>query len=317
MMTTYGVTDNGFVLKRLYDIRADMVAALGTVSDPTTGETLRLGDENDPLVQLLDATADALAAAWEQLQEAYNQFDPLKATGAGLSGLVQLNGLLRIVGEDDKSLRARQAVSTTQTSRGMTEDLYGALLNLPGMLFCRIYVNPTLVTDSRGLPGKSMAVVAVGGNDQDLGDTIWFKSPAGLELYGSTTVQHVDDQNISYDVGFTRPTPVVVYVAVAVTVVNSVLWPPDGADQIKQAIVDYAQFGADALGIPAGFDQLGFIPGNAVYASELYVPVNKVSGIRITSLKVGTAPAPASDVVDINWDEVASILVDNITVTVS
>ena len=38
-MTTFGVTPQGFVLKRLADILADMQAALAGVQGPVTGES--------------------------------------------------------------------------------------------------------------------------------------------------------------------------------------------------------------------------------------------------------------------------------------
>ena len=96
-MTDYGVTDLGFVLKRLNDIRNDLITALSDVTDPLSGESLtpNLEDEDDPLVQVVNAFSDVVAECWENLQLAYNQFDPLKASGAGLGGTVQLNGIRR------------------------------------------------------------------------------------------------------------------------------------------------------------------------------------------------------------------------------
>lgn len=96
----FGVTDNGFILKRLSDILASIISNLETVTDSVSGESLTpdLADENDPLIQIVNSFGDGLAEAWEETQQAYNQFDPLKASGAGLSGTVQLNGLRRLPG---------------------------------------------------------------------------------------------------------------------------------------------------------------------------------------------------------------------------
>ena len=97
---TFGISSAGFSLKRLADILDDMKSALQTVVDPVSGETLTidLEDENDPLVQQINAFSDGLAECWEQLQLAYNQFDPLKCSGAGMNGTFQLNGLRRRAG---------------------------------------------------------------------------------------------------------------------------------------------------------------------------------------------------------------------------
>ena len=96
----FGVTNEGFILKRLVDIKNDLITALSTVTDPVSGESLTpdLDDEDDPLIQIVNAFSDTIADAWEHLQLAYNQFDPLKASGAGLSGTVQLNALRRRAG---------------------------------------------------------------------------------------------------------------------------------------------------------------------------------------------------------------------------
>lgn len=125
-MPDFGVTTTGFRLKRLADILEDLTSAISAVRDPVTGEslTLNLSDENDPLVQVVNSLADQLATCWEQLEIAHNQFDPLKAVGAGLSGSVQLNGIRRrpgfpttvqltVTGTPGKVVAAGKRVSTT------------------------------------------------------------------------------------------------------------------------------------------------------------------------------------------------------------
>ena len=404
----YGVTDQGFALKRLADILSDMRTRLSAIEDPVTGETLSpdLADENDPLAQIVNAVADELSACWEQLQLAYNQFDPLKGTGAGLSGTVQLNKIKRLAGsstlvtltmtgtpnlfiaagkqaalydgsvvfdlpewtfdgsgqatvvgtcteegpteatagsvtsiltpvrgwtactnaadavpgrapETDAQLRSRQRQSTETTGRTTIGDIYGNLANIEGVTFCRVYQNQTLSADSRGIPAKSVAAVVVGGDDTEVAETLFRQSPPGIGLHGSTSVNVTDEQGIQYAVAFTRPTAVPVYVAISLTVVNSSFWPTDGEDQIKDAILAYAQSGAYGLGITSGFDQDGYTPGQSVYASELFTPVNSIPGTRITALTIGTTASPADQSVAIDWDEVAEFDADNIDITVS
>lgn len=138
-MATFGITDNGFVLKRLADILDDMNTALNTVIDPVSGESLtpELLDENDPLVQLVNAFSDGLSDAWEQLQLAYNQFNPNAATGVALSSLVQLNAITRnpgtystviltLTGTANYSIPAGQQVSPLDDS---------TIWNLPAFTF--------------------------------------------------------------------------------------------------------------------------------------------------------------------------------------
>lgn len=407
-MPDYGVTDSGFSLKRLADILTDMKAKLETVQDPVTGEALTpdLADENDPLVQIVNAFSDALSVGWEQLELTYNQFDPLKATGPGLSSLVQINSLRRKAGtysvvvltlkgkansempsgkqvatlddsvvftlpavdfdalgdatvagiatekgpltalagtvvkivtptagwtfvtnladavpgtavETDKELRARQRDSTSATGKSLIESIYSGLAGLADVTYCRVYQNITNAVDANGLPAKSIAPVIVGGDDDEIADELFQKVPAGAETYGTTTVNKVDAQGFTYPMEFSRPATIAVFVAISVKVINSSLWGSDGEDRVKAAIIAYAEQGADALGIPTGYDQDGYAPGQSVYASELYTPVNSVLGIQILSLDIGTADPAAAQEIAIAWNEIASFGSGDISIVVS
>lgn len=388
----FGVTDDGFTLKRLPDILTDMQADLSTVVDPVTGETLtpNLADENDPLVQMVNSFADQMAEAWEVLQSAYNQFDPLKSTGAGLSGVVQLNGIDRQDGaattvalaltgtpgtvipaeskvspldnsvvftipevtldgggagaaigtatevgnlpaaagtvvkivtpvagwtgvtngadatpgseeETDAELRLRQQDSTTLPASSIVESIYSGVIDLDGVTYCRVFQNIELATDSRGIPAKSIAPVVVGGVDADIGQVLFERVPT-CSTFGTTTETITDVQGIDYDMKFTRPANVNVWVEVDVEIVDAALWTGDGAARIEAAILAFAA--------------TEYVPGTAVYASELYCPVNEVDGIKITSLTVGSVSPAVDDSVAIDWNEIAAFDSARIDVTV-
>jgi len=402
-MTTFGVTDTGFVLKRLVDIRTDLIAALSSIIDPVTGETLtiNLTDENDPLVQHINATSDSLAEAWEQLQLAVNQYDPLNSSGIGLSGLVQLNGIRRLAGtystvpltlsgtagtilpvgqligplddssvwtlpavtfdgygaatcvatctvkgpvaalsstlvkiltpypgwdsvtnttatpgtdqESDTDLRARQQVSTMTTAASMVEAIYGAIMNLSDVTYCRVYQNLTAATDGRGIPSKTIAVIVQGGTDADIADVLWHKASA-FPQYGTTEILVYDILGIAYTMRFIRPASTPIFVSVTVDVIDALIWPTNGADLIKAAIISFA---AGALSGVSGLIPNGYSVGQAVYASELYIPVNTLGGINITSILVGITTPGALGFVVLDWDHIAEFISVNITVTVT
>lgn len=407
-MADFGVTPEGFSLKRLADIRQDIVDVLNTITDASTGEKLivNLSDENDPLVQIVDSISDGLSVAWEQLQASYNQFDPLKASGGGLSGMVQLNGIRRKAGtysdvlvvlngqpnqiivagkqitdtnntfiwelpqvvlddvgvgsglaicttkgpnaalagtlvkiltpvagwvsvtnsldatlgtleETDAELRSRQQVSTSATGASVVDSLFSTLLSLDDVLFVRVYENSTLLTDSRGIPGKTVAVVIVGGDDEEISLNIFQKQAIGMATFGTTITQQEDAQGIVYAILFTRPAEIDIFIKVEVTVVNHLQWTDDGPDRIRAAILAYAAGDTAALGIATGFDTDGYVPGDTVNASELYVPVNSVLGTRITGIYVGTAPPPAEQYVSVEWNEIPAFDSANIEVLVS
>lgn len=390
-MSDYGVTVTGFRRKRLADILDDMVAELTLLEDPVTGETLTvdLADENDPLVLVVNAVADQLAVAWEQLELCHNQFDPLKAIGSGLSGLVQLNGLTRNAGtpsqvqltltgkpgtvavagkqvsnmsdsvifalpaftigldgtavvvgvatqkgpltalagtivkivtpqagwtgvtnladaipgiteQNDTELRALQQVSTENTGRGMIEDLFSTINNVSGVTYCRAYQNPALRTDERGIPAKTVSAIVQGGDAQAIAQAMFEHLPIGVDTFGSVETVIEDMQGFTYPVRFSRPTEVPVFISVTIDPF-ALDWPTNAGDLIKEALLNYA---AES-----------YKPGTSVYASQLYCPVNTIPGAQITALTIGTGADPASSVVTIDWDEIATFSSTNIVVT--
>lgn len=99
----FGLTPAGFRLKRLRDILDSVKNKMKEIEDPETHNKLQVDfEENDPFIQFINLVCDELATIWELLNGAYDQFDPLKATGPMLSALVQLNGITRKQGSPSK-----------------------------------------------------------------------------------------------------------------------------------------------------------------------------------------------------------------------
>lgn len=393
-MPEYGVTESGFVLKRLADILGDLKSNLSTVSDATTGETLTpdLLDEDDPLIQTVNAVADTLANCWEQLQLCYNQFDPLKATGAGLSGLVQLNAIERQAGspstvellctgdvgktvtsgkrvtllddsvvfelpaftfdvngeatvtgtcivdgpfdaaagqvvkiitpsagwdsvtnpdpavpgqyeQNDNELRLLQQSSTENTGRGMIDDLFSAVYNLEGVTYARAYQNEALITDVRGVDAKSVAVIVLGGDEDEIAQTIYEHVPIGIDYFGAIEKTITDIQGFDYVIRFSRPTSIDYYINITIDPFAT-NWPTNGADLIKEAVLAAS---------------LDYLPGVTVYASQFYTAINSIcqSLAQITLVEIGIVgdSAPAGQSIVIDWDEQAILALEDITVT--
>ena len=96
MATTFGLTPQGFIPKRIADIRASVQANLNAVTDQVSGETLVVDlNDNSVISQFAGIICEEIADCWTAAAAAYLQFDPLYNTGAGQSGTVQLNGLIR------------------------------------------------------------------------------------------------------------------------------------------------------------------------------------------------------------------------------
>lgn len=221
--------------------------------------------------------------------------------------------------ETDEELRIRQQNSTALTSKSQFESIYAAVLNVTGVKYGRVYANSTVTDESTGklIPAKSIAVVVLGGSDEDVATAIFNASPVGIGFFGTTTVDIVDPTTgFSYEVSFVRPTEIAVDVDVTVHGNGTDFQVDTYEADIKNAIIAYAEGGAGSIGVQTGFDRDGILPGEYVHVSSLYTPCNSIPGQYVVSLEIGEhgGSMGTTDVV-IEWDEIATFDAANITVT--
>lgn len=262
-------------------------------------------------------TVTASAESVGPTQAAANSITVVVTSNAAIASINNPAGA--VVGravETDTQLRRRRRNSTLAPAAGPAEAVFSNLLNIPGVTFARAYINNTLATDSRGIPAKSQAAVIVGGDDNDIAETLLARSGAGVEFFGTSSVTLRDAQGEEYIVRWIRPTLIPIYVIVTISTDSQ--FPTNGADLIQQAIINYAREGAAGIGIESGFRDIGFTPGSTVEQSRLYTPVNSVPGHTINSLFIGTSPNPTNeDNIPIAFDAQSQFLQANISVVVS
>lgn len=90
-MSKHGITENGFALKRLDEITADIHARLkdGWGTDTTIDPQSLIG-------VLVTSFSDELAAVWEVAQDAYFAMYPMSASGVNLDNAMQFGGVTRL-----------------------------------------------------------------------------------------------------------------------------------------------------------------------------------------------------------------------------
>lgn len=397
---SFGMTEQGFIPKRLADILDSIHTKLTNVTNPETGEKPFQNEESDSIImQMADIFAEELSICWEEAYLAANQYDPLNATGVPLRGLIQINGLTTSYGaptqimmemsgtpgvvipkgslvasadgsqiysttsaaiiensgtvqvtancqtngandpavntiiaiqspvfgwsgatnistvsvgslpDSDKELHIKQERATSATSYRQVDAIYSGIINIDGVTFARIYVNPTSSTDGRGIPAKTIAPVVVGGTNEDIANVIRLKADALSAFTGNTSVTYTGQFGDTQTVSFTRPTEKDIYIDIDISFTDTNLWPEYGYDQIKQAIVEYAQYNQEGTA--------GFPPGEDVIISRLYTPINTVLGFKINSVEIGFTSTTAASDLAIAWNEIAKFDVDNINITVT
>ena len=136
MATIYGITPEGFVPKTERDIRQDIITECQLIQDPSTGEypLFNIGDDT-VLAQVIGIFSNALGVAWGELGAVYAQFDPQLNTGAGQSGTVQLNAIVRKPGFGTQiEIEVEGLAGTTVPEGAAISDLAGSavyLVDLP------------------------------------------------------------------------------------------------------------------------------------------------------------------------------------------
>ena len=150
--------------------------------------------------------------------------------------------------ETDEQFRDRYYRSV-DFAGGVNADAIQAeiLQRVEGVLAARVYENDTNVTDGRGLPPNSIEAVVYSGLDTEVAAAIYRRKAAGIQTYGGSMVEIVSPQNGQvYGIRFTRPAPVPIWIQLDNVAVNHTLFPADGVDRIKAALIEY--IGSDITG---------------------------------------------------------------------
>ena len=152
---------------------------------------------------------------------------------------------------------------------------------------------------------KSFEAVVQGGTDADVANKIWTTKPAGIQTFGNTAFTITDSQGEFQVINFSRPTPVCIWVTVALTLYAEEVFPPNGQDLVAAAINTYGSslgIGVDVLlqrvlaqifnvpGIASGVMQIAAtnLPGDSPLFStaDIVIAENEVSIFDLTRITV-------------------------------
>lgn len=153
--------------------------------------------------------------------------------------------------EADDEFRLRREQLLRVTGAGTLEAIRARILELDDVLQVFVFENVTMVTDGNGLPPKSFEAVVAGGDSQEIAETIFLTKPAGIEAFGNVTESVLDSMGFTHSISYSRPGEVEIWIELTV-VTDPLLFPADGADQIKAALKafgDTMQIGDDVIAL--------------------------------------------------------------------
>lgn len=230
-----------------------------------------------------------------------NTLTEIETPVSGWSGVDNLEaGSVGDEEETDAELRARRANSLQAFASNTVEAIFTAVGSVSGVTGVIVKENSGTTTDSDGVPPQHIWVVVEGGDGRDIAEAIFKNTAGGIGYFGSSSeviTSTVNGQD--YEVKYQRPTPVEVYIEVDITAEND--FPADGAERIKDALVEFGQ----NLNI-----------GEDLLYSRLYTPINSVPGHYVNDLQVGES-SPASGTVNIAAETEKLIVIASTRITVN
>ncbi len=189
--------------------------------------------------------------------------------------------------ELDPDYRLRQEEELAGAGSCTIDAIRSTVLQVPGVVNCTVLENTTLLgPDANGLPPKSFEAIVYDGiipaaENAEIGQAVWDSKPAGIQAYGTTSVQVVDSQQNSQTAYFTRPTQRNVYLAYTVTLTSTASLSVVAA-AIKAAVSQLnsvptqASYGGQSFGIDNGYQ---ITPGTPVIALILRSMALNIPGV--------------------------------------
>lgn len=148
--------------------------------------------------------------------------------------------------ETDEELRARHAQTVRVTGAATVQAIRSRILqDVDSVTSVAVYENRThlYVGD---MPPHSFETVVSGGLDQAVADKIWEVKPAGIETYGNTAIQVLDDNGDLQIINFSRPQDRYAWIKVSV----NALYPEEPLPAaVVSAIVQAVLATGNALGV--------------------------------------------------------------------
>ena len=181
--------------------------------------------------------------------------------------------------ETDEELRERHANSIRVTGSATAQAIRSRILaEVDSVSYCSIYENRTNSTDAFNLPPHSFEAVINGGLDQAVADKLFEAKPAGIETYGNTSIQVLDENGDIQNCNFSRPASRYAWIRVTVDTLNpEEVLTTEVTQAIKTAVMDYS----DTIGI-----------GDDIITQRFYGPIyNATSGIGSITVEAALTAA--------------------------
>lgn len=183
--------------------------------------------------------------------------------------------------ETDLEARARARSAGEGLGKATVPSIRAALAKLQGVRAVTVIENYNDEPDQYNTPMRSFQTFVLGGDTQEIAETIFNTKAAGIRPYGTIEVDVKDIGDHEHKVYFSRATEVKIYQKIEIT--KNTAFPLDGEEKIKTALIQYIG-GEDATGSL----YTGLNMGDDVIHSKLISIIYKIDGIDDVKLSLST-----------------------------
>ena len=141
-----------------------------------------------------------------------------------------------------------------------------------------------------GLPPNSYGPVVVGGFDIEIANAIFNTGPGGIESFGTTVVTINDAEGWPWEIGFTRPQPIYIWLKISYVLNPEEVFPINGVELIGENVEAWG-----TVNLSVGIDLI---------FQRLHRPIYNVNGISFAQILVAATyelePPQNEDYVEAN-----------------
>lgn len=174
--------------------------------------------------------------------------------------------------EPDDKLKARIFANRTAKPNGTQDGLTTALRNIADVKDARVIPNRSTSADAFGNPGKSTHAYVLGGQPNEIAQTLFDNAVLDTNYIGSQSGTAYDVSGKAYTINYDNAPQALVYIKVSIKTDPTSFNVEYGTQQIKDSINTY-------------FDSLSM--GNSVNFTKLFSPIYAVSGIIDADISMG------------------------------
>ncbi|ODN41080.1 baseplate J/gp47 family protein [Piscirickettsia litoralis] len=141
--------------------------------------------------------------------------------------------------ESDTEILLRRNSSLKILGSGSVDAISAAVRQLDGVTNAYVFQNTTDQTDANNLPPHSISAIVLGGNEQEIAQTIFNEKSGGIPTYGSIELKVTDSNGDTQLSRFSRPTEIPIYIDIIFAKEDKEAMPADINSAILNAALAY------------------------------------------------------------------------------